>query len=251
MANVFGRLAIITILVVAGGALWYGRVHDRLQTKTPNLKVETAPSPVQKSGEPVPADTDYGIILSRNIFKAALELGEPRSSVDSQVEVEDLEETTMQLTLLGTVSGSKDDSRAIIRDEKAKVEALYHVGSELHGAIITRIGRGKVVLQVNGREEVLNIKDSGNSRPRQVASPPAEIPQAGVQTNPVAGRQIPVVSPQRRISFRNTTSSGTEAAAPLPEDPPVEDPVPEDIPVEETPVPENSVEDTAEPQNAQ
>ena len=214
MAKVFGRLALITVLVFAGVALWYGRFQHRLQTKIPTVKEATAPSLIQKSDEPVPANTDYGIILSRNIFKAALELGEKRSDAESQVDVEDLAETTMQLVLLGTVSGNKDDARAIIRDEKTKVEDIYRVGSELHGAIITRIGRGKVVLQVNGQEEVLNIKDLALGGPRQAAFPGAVYPQPGAQMVPTGEQQMPVVAPQRRISFRN--SSAQEAATPVP-----------------------------------
>ena len=66
------------------------------------------------------------------------------------------------LVLLGTVTGDKGVARAIIRDEKTKLEDLYQVGSEVQGAAISRISRGKVVLQVNGREEVLAIKDPEN-----------------------------------------------------------------------------------------
>ena len=216
MANVFGRLALLTFLVLAGVTLWYGRVQERLQEKIPTVKEEAAPPPVQKSGELGAANTDYGIILSRNIFKAALDLGGTPAGEQPQVDVEDLAETKMQLVLLGTVSGSKEDARAIIRDEKAKLEDIYHVGSELHGAIITRIGRGKVVLQVKGQEEVLNIKDTESGGPQQVGSPAAEILQPVMPTDGTRTRPAPMVVPQRRISFRNTPQAVPEPEAQSP-----------------------------------
>lgn len=201
MAKVYGRLAIIAILVYAGVSLWYGRIEEQLQGNISVVKNEAANPPLQKPAESEPAKTDYQIILTRNIFKTALESGGRASSGQPSADLEELTETKMQLVLLGTVSGSKEDARAIIRNEKTKTEDIYHVGSELQGTIITRIGRGTVVLQVNGREEVLNIKESEGSSgsSQQEASPAAEIPQ------PERSRTHPteVVVPQRRISFRN------------------------------------------------
>lgn len=207
MAKVYGRLAFITLLVYAGVSLWYGRVEERLQGNNAVVKNEAATSPLKKPAESESAKTDYQIILTRNIFKAALESGGRASGEQSPADVEELAETKMQLVLLGTVSGSKEDARAIIRNEKTKIEDIYHVGSELQDTIITRIGRGKVVLQVNGREEVLNIKESeGGPGPQQEASPAAEIPQPERSRTP----QTEVVVPQRRISFRNPTPAVSE-----------------------------------------
>ena len=216
MIKIYGRLAIIALLVFAGVSLWYGRVEKRLQTKSPIAKNETAIPPVQKAAESETVKTDYQIILTRNIFKAALEGDGQPSGEQQPAEAEDLAETKMQLVLLGTVAGSKEDARAVIRNEKTKVEDIYHVGSELYGASITRIGRGKVVLQVNGREEVLNIKETeSRGGPQQTASP-ADTPQPQAQSGGEGERPAPVVVPQRRISFRNSTSSAPAPAAPAP-----------------------------------
>ena len=218
MIKIYGRLAIIALLVFAGVSLWYGRVEKRLQTKSPIAKNETAIPPVQKAAESETVKTDYQIILTRNIFKAALEGDGQPSGEQQPAEAEDLAETKMQLVLLGTVAGSKEDARAVIRNEKTKVEDIYHVGSELYGASITRIGRGKVVLQVNGREEVLNIKETeSRGGPQQTASP-ADTPQPQAQSGGEGERPAPVVVPQRRISFRNSTSSAPAPTATAPAD---------------------------------
>ena len=59
--------------------------------------------------------------------------------------IDQLAQTQLSLSLLGTVTGSKEDARAIVRDEKNKLEDIYRIGSEIQGAIIQRITRGKVV----------------------------------------------------------------------------------------------------------
>ncbi len=242
MAKIFGRLALIALLLSAGVIVWYGRVEKKLQGTVPLEKQEAAVLPVQKSNESVPVENDYRIILTRNIFKASLESDEQSSPEQQQADLEDLAETKMQLVLLGTVSGSKDDARAIIRDEKAKLEDIYHVGSELQGATITRIGRGKVVLQVNGQEEILNIKEPENGEPQQRVSPTAETPFPVMQKDPASEQRVPEALPRRRISFRNTTPSSPEPSnveAPLPAVEPARPENSQPVPDEEVPPPGN------------
>ncbi len=72
MISILLRLAVIALLVYAGVALWYGRVEDRLQRQEPVKQEERAATPVQEEKQPAPAGNDYQIILTRNIFKAAL-----------------------------------------------------------------------------------------------------------------------------------------------------------------------------------
>ena len=163
------RLALIALLVATGVHLWYGRVGERLLAWLP-APSPGASGPALAPDRPAaagvaPAKVDTRVILSRNIFKAALEAKEP-SAGGQEVDLDALEETRMQLVLLGTVSGSREDARAIIRDEAAKKEDIYQVGSDVQGALIARIERGRVVLQVNGREEILNLKDPEGGRPR-------------------------------------------------------------------------------------
>ena len=220
MLSIVLRLAVITLLLYAGVTYWYGRVEERLQEPAPAEKKEQAADPEQAAGKPgPPVDNDYGIILTRNIFQAGGGSGD-NSGGQPQVNLDDLAETKLHLALLGTVTGSKNDARAIIRDEKTKLEDLYQTGSEVQGAVISRISRGKVVLQVNGREEVLTIKEPETenqgrqgipqARSRVVEKPPTEASAKAVEN------KVPEAQPRRRISFRN--------AAPPPQAPEVENP---------------------------
>ena len=209
------RLALIALFVAFAVDFWYGRAVMSLEHLVPAAQNNSA-----AQGSPPPeavrttAPIDTAIILSRNIFKAALEAGD-QSSVEPGLDLDALEETTMKLVLLGTVSGSQEDARAIIRDETEKKEDIYQVGSSVQGALVSRIERGRVVLQVDGREEILNIKDpesggaSGSAPPAggasSLAAPPNVEEPAGPNDRPelVDDRKVPEALPRRRISFRN------------------------------------------------
>ena len=211
------RLALIALLVATGVHLWYGRVGERLLAWLPAPSPGAsgpalAPDRPAAAGVAPAAKVDTRVILSRNIFKAALEAEEP-SAGGQEVDLDALEETRMQLVLLGTVSGSREDARAIIRDEAAKKEDIYQVGSDVQGALIARIERGRVVLQVNGREEILTIKEPESGRPRP-GGPPGldlrppglpgdeEVQPAEILPPEVDDRKVPQALPRRRINFR-------------------------------------------------
>jgi type II secretory pathway component PulC len=197
------RLTIIALLIYAGVSFWYGRVEERLLQPQPMASTQPEEAPAAEE-MPETAEENYQIILTRNIFQAGL--GD--RSGQHLTDVEDLSETKLQLSLLGTVTGEKDDARAIIRDEKTKLEDLYPAGASVHGALINRITRGKVVLLVNGREEVLTIKDpEGGGQGQDMMAPRAGariMEQGGEPPEREVMTKVPETQPRRRISFRNT-----------------------------------------------
>jgi len=207
---VLGRMALIALLVYAGVNIWYGRVVTRLDEMIPVASVHQAmPLPNRSLEAPAPAITDYQVILERNIFKAVLAAGEKPAGEQILSALDTLEETTMQLALLGTVSGSVEDARAIIRDEVNRQENMYRVGGTLQGAVITRIERGRVVLLVDGNEEILNIKDPERDGTVPVSTS-ADSRYPVLDQDPVVERQVPEALPRRRIQFRTDTPAMPE-----------------------------------------
>lgn len=199
------RLIVITILVFAGVRLWYGGVEKRLQEQAPPAKVAQQDAPPEAARDAAPdtaPEDEVQVILGRNIFQATRAGGTAADNEQSESDIEHLAQTQLSLSLLGTVTGSQEDARAIIRDDKTKLEDLYRAGSEIQGAVVQRITRGKVVLLVNGREEVLVIKDreeGGGPATRKVGQrPPAAINEPEER----AMQPIPKAVPRRRISFR-------------------------------------------------
>ena len=205
MVYVLGRMALIALLVYAGVNIWYGRVVERLDRMIPVASVGQIVSVPNRSLEvPAPVINDYQVILERNIFKAVLAAGEKPAGEQVLSALDTLEETTMQLALLGTVSGSVEDARAIIRDELTRQENMYRIGGTLQGAVITRIERGRVVLLVDGNEEILNIKD-----PQRDGTAPASTSAGSrypmLDQDTVEERRVPEALPRRRIQFRADT----------------------------------------------
>ena len=235
MIRVLLTMLSLTILVYMGISLWYERVEQGLLALIPAGSEVVKPADDGSAAVVVHSvlSGDYEVIVSRNIFQALLEVSDSESLL---IEDENHEETSLKLVLLGTVVGDEMDARAIILDEQEKKQDLFRIGDSVQNARIRKIGRGKVILDVNGRTEALTIKErKGGGSP----SPPTavgrrtnqEIRRAAVQ------KRVPVVRPRRRISFRESRPQLPEA---------VEEPL-EPLEVEEGALEEGVDEESEEP----
>ncbi len=158
-----------------------------------------APAVKKSSGK---TSSDFQVIITRNIFQAQVRPGEKSREEEKREDKKALAKTSLKLILLGTISGSKEDARAIIVDGKEKRQDIYQIGDAVQGAFIKSIGRGRVVLEVNGRNEELLIKEpeSGppDRRPAARTSPPPPPPVTPVKKESPA----PLVRPHRRVNLR-------------------------------------------------
>ncbi len=195
------------------------------------------------SGQPVNKENlNFQVIIHRNIFQLVLE-EQPIATDQQPVTIQDATPeappTTLNLTLLGTILGDDQTSRAIIIEEKQKKQKLYQIGDAVQGAIIESIERGKVILEVFGAQETLLMKKregggpSGSARPslRRRVSRPQRQPPPELMENDLeegnedelieekkmqASRRPPSIRPHRRINFRrnpirNRTAPDIEA----------------------------------------
>lgn len=229
MLRFVAKLAVIPLLLFVGVSLWYTFLEEKLQSSVPAGSEQVAKQPdnppvaedkTDQVTEPVgnQVDTDiemsgddFDVIVSRNIFQAALD-DSGKDSEPEPVEAKDLEETQLQLVLLGTVTGNKKDSRAIIVDKKERKQDIFHIGDAIQGAIISQIDRGQVVIEVNGQPEVLKLKDREGGGP---GAPATATARRAVTSPGGSERTVPVARPRRRISFRNPgPSAAVEAATP-------------------------------------
>ncbi|MCI5161252.1 MAG: hypothetical protein D3917_04350 [Candidatus Electrothrix sp. AX5] len=171
---------------------------------------------------------NFQVIIHRNIFQLVQE--EQQIAIDQQpVTIQEATPeappTTLNLTLLGTILGDDQTSRAIIIEEKQNEQKLYQIGDAVQGAIIQSIERGKVILEVFGAQETLMMKKreggggAGPSLPslRRRVSPPQRQPPPELMENDLeevdedelteekkmqASRRPPSIRPHRRINFR-------------------------------------------------
>jgi general secretion pathway protein C len=118
----------------------------------------------------------YQAILDRNLFDTRTTNA---PSTTTKVDPDSLEETKLNLKLWGTVTGNDNETYAVIEDVKSHEQNLYRTGDAIQTATVKEIFREKVVLTVDGKDEVLQMQDlaSGSS-----ASRPGGLPlRAGLQ----------------------------------------------------------------------
>ncbi len=225
-------LKFITILITLTACLYlgvtqfYAEAKGRLETLLPKegvssvRQVETPANDVLPEASGADPDwTDYGVIVSRNIFQANVE---NTALSEKQFDLDALEETQLKLILQGTVVGTDKDARAIIVDGRTKHQDLYRVGDLVQNARIYQIKRGKIVLEHKGKREILVLKErkSSNSSPRLSQLPKGPPSHSIVDRRQSASRNItPVAKPKRRIVLKqqqHSLSSHTEQGSELP-----------------------------------
>jgi general secretion pathway protein C len=125
---------------------------------------------VEMQGEKSRTVPGYAKIVERNIFGATEKVEE--SPVEEVKPVETLEETSLQLSLHGTIAGDTASARAIILDQRKRSQDIYRVGDSVQEAEIKQILRGKVILRHGGKDEILTMVE-GEDKPQAPGPGPA------------------------------------------------------------------------------
>jgi general secretion pathway protein C len=160
----FFILVSITIVSFLAVDIFYKTVDSNL-ARVQKEKILTEEVALRKvAGKP--SLSSYNVISERNLFGTK---GEEVKERD--IDLENLEETDLNLTLLGTVVRGGELDYAVIEEKDKRKQGLFRVGDEVAGAKISRIMRSKVVLSVNGRDEILIMEEPGaKSTGRELAA---------------------------------------------------------------------------------
>ena len=119
-----------------------------------------------------PPFSQYLMIMKENMFKTG---AAERRSV-SDIDVASLEQTGLELVLLGTVVSEQGQSYAVIRQKKEKSQGLYREGDSIEGAEIKIILKEEVVLRVDGKDEILRMDAEGSGERSKGPAMAAERP---------------------------------------------------------------------------
>jgi general secretion pathway protein C len=164
-------LILINLLLLTGASYlgvssFYQVVGTRLEVASPSVEGgEKKAAPTRESVKPL---AEYKIIGKRNLFK--LKEKQAVTPVPVKVDIDALQETKLQLKLWGTVTGMSQKAYAVIEDVKQRVQQLYHMGDAIQNAIVKEIHREKVILEVNGSLEVLQMEEiKGTAGVRKVS----------------------------------------------------------------------------------
>ncbi len=164
---------IFTGLVILIAFQVYALVNPVIDTPKVNLSSNSPKTnqilPQSKSNrfEPFKRHKVIETVTRRNLFK--VDVGGKNNKAPEPVTLK-LEKTSLKLTLGGTVTGQKkEDGWAVIQDMETKKQDLYRVDDKIQGATIKSILRNKVILTVNGKDQMLemNADPSPSHRNRQ------------------------------------------------------------------------------------
>jgi general secretion pathway protein C len=108
----------------------------------------------------------YQIVSKRDLFKT--EKTEPPPPIlPKEEDVNELEVTDLKLKLLGTITGVGTEPYAVIKQGSAPKQMLYNEGDTIDKALIKTILREKVILVVNGKNQMLLMEKPSSSQNRK------------------------------------------------------------------------------------
>lgn len=174
----FVNLALITLGAYFGVSFFYQVVAHQIRPSQETqvaVKSHSRSNTVQKR-----AFDQYRPIMQRDLFKTQKSAAPILPQV--QYNLDEMAQTTLKLKLWGTVTGTLEQAYAVIEDTQKREQNLYRIGDSIQNATIKLIERTKVVLNINGQDEVLAMEElsqggkgaasfSASARSRPTASP--------------------------------------------------------------------------------
>ncbi|GEM_PF-1414497 len=200
---------IVTLLSIGGVELFYN-VAEHYLLLTAEEKVG---SPVADSQAKQPANQprkhqDYKVIVERNLFKTYLVEKTPVKP-ETANPLEGLENTSLDLVLMGTITGQAGRSRAVILEKAKRKQEIYYKGDFIQEAEIKDILRGKVILSYQGKDEVLDMTEAASMRPKQVEQP---------AVSPAPPRRRVVSRPSGQVRRRVVPARAQQNSVPVQEE---------------------------------
>jgi general secretion pathway protein C len=110
--------------------------------------------PKQISEEKPPLE-HFKTIWERNLFSVKVDEERRPEPQNLLSKIDALSVTSLNCTLIGTIINEDGESWAIIQDNQTNRQDRYPVGSMVSGAKVVMILRNKVVLDIDGRDELL------------------------------------------------------------------------------------------------
>ncbi len=124
----------------------------------------------------------YQIVSQRDLFKTEIpEPPPPPEPPKPEEDIDELEVTDLKLQLMGTITGVGTEPYAVIKKQSDPTQMLYVEGDILDTAVIKTILREKVVLVVNGKNQVLLMEKQDSAKNKKTAAVLPPPPDASAQ----------------------------------------------------------------------
>ncbi len=208
--NIFAifNIALVTALIFLGVKLGYHLLSAKLtEISEPDLAafLDTGPGADRDRTSRPPAAVykkiAYKAITDRDLFKTG-EAAKPENTADA-IELDNLEETRLQLKLFGTITGSDEQDYAVIEDTQKRKQGLYRNGDAIQNAEVKMILRKKVVLTVNGKDEILLMEDEKEGAARRPSPSNAPFDEPEMEDRFGDGETVSIDRDEINDSLRN------------------------------------------------
>ncbi len=176
-------LLILPIVVYFGVDAAYKMLLSRLEVGNGPGRAAMTDAPASNAVKQRPL-SDYRAISERDLFRT----GEVEEAPPPPPKIENLKKTDLKLKLWGTAiggEGEEGESFAVIEDRKKRKQGLYRTGDSIHEATLTRILKDKVVINVDGEDQILEMATErlpsamiSASAPSTRVSPPSTPPDS-------------------------------------------------------------------------
>lgn len=142
---------------------------------------------------------DHRIILERNLFGPPPS-ATPNTKAPAILSTNDLESTKLDIVLMGTIIGGEQENRAFILDKKTRRQEQYRQGDYVQDAMVKQILQSKVILSVDGVDEILDISEAANMRPKARPSVKQPAMKRALPSRPTLGQAIDMVpGPEQQV----------------------------------------------------
>jgi len=149
-------ITVINLILIAI-AIHYG-VNSFYKIAVLKLDVADVVTATGKKASPVEGEANRPMAYYQPIFERHLFGKEPETNLkQEQIQIDSLKQTELKLKLWGTVIGGDSQTYAVIEADRTG-QNLYRTGDAIQNATIKMILREKIVLNVNGRDEILEME---------------------------------------------------------------------------------------------
>lgn len=179
------NLLLITLAVYFGVSIFYAVATSRLTGSPPPIPAGRTEAPAGSAA--VSRLADYQVIVERNLFNSGKQaLAGAAKTAEAALDVDKLKQTELKVKLLGTTAGPIEAApAAFIEDPKTREHKMYRTGDTVQNAVIKMILREKVVLNVNGKDEVLLQEEPGVTKAAGPAVARADAGPAPAPAEPI------------------------------------------------------------------
>lgn len=193
------HLIAVTLILFLGVRLFYLWLTHRLFS----LPVETGSSESAEIAEKSPPLLSaYEKILERNLFKTVVRA--VKDSDTASAAAGSPESTPLLLKLWGIALFGNGGGYAVIEDLNTRTQSLFRPGQKIQNATLQTVLKDRVLLNTNGREQVLKMEE-----PRSL---PERVPPLSAVSAPAAGstRQITLSRSQIDDAIQNINTLMTQ-----------------------------------------